>query len=87
VSLSVLVTLKSRWHDRTTHLLFEPVEFLAKLAARRPRVNLTIYSGVLRRTIGGGRRSSPMVPTTTSPELMPMRTAKPSPLVRLSSSA
>jgi hypothetical protein len=45
----VLVTLKSRWHDGTTRLLFEPVEFLAKLAALvpRPRVNLIIYSGVL----------------------------------------
>jgi Putative transposase len=45
----VRVTLKAPWHDGTTHLLFEPVEFLGKLAALVPRsrVNLVIYSGVL----------------------------------------
>jgi len=45
----VVVTLKSRWRDGTTHLRFEPVDFLGKLAALipRPRVNLLIYSGVL----------------------------------------
>ena len=45
----VLVTLKSRWRDGTTHLRFDPVDFLARLAALvpRPRVNLVIYSGVL----------------------------------------
>ncbi len=37
-----LVTLKAPWHDGTTHLLFEPVELLEKLAALtpRPRINL-----------------------------------------------
>jgi len=29
----VRVRLKRAWHDGTTHLLFEPLEFLEKLAA------------------------------------------------------
>src|SRR5204862_4536870 len=45
----VLVTLKSEWHDGTSHLLFTPVELLEKLAALtpRPRVNLVLYHGIL----------------------------------------
>jgi hypothetical protein len=45
----VLVTLKSEWHDGTTHLLFTPVELLEKLAALtpRPRINLVLYYGIL----------------------------------------
>jgi hypothetical protein len=45
----VLVTLKSEWHDGTSHLLFTPVEFLEKLAALtpRPRINLVVYHGLL----------------------------------------
>ena len=37
----VLVILKGEWSDGTTHLLFEPVELLEKLAALtpRPRIN------------------------------------------------
>ena len=35
--------------DGTTHLLFDPVELLERLAAliRRPRINLLLYHGVL----------------------------------------
>ncbi|TMA57525.1 MAG: hypothetical protein E6J75_07445 [Deltaproteobacteria bacterium] len=33
----VLLTLKAEWADGTTHLLFEPIEFLEKLAALTPR--------------------------------------------------
>ena len=46
----VLVTLKSEWHDGTTHLLFTPVELLEKLAALtpRPRINLVLYRGLCR---------------------------------------
>ena len=33
----VLVTLKSEWHDGTSHLVFTPVELLEKLAALTPR--------------------------------------------------
>src|SRR5206468_12114082 len=33
----VLLSLKADWADGTTHLLFEPIEFLEKLAALTPR--------------------------------------------------
>ena len=40
--------LKTPYRDGTTHVIFEPVDFIAKLAALvpRPRVNLTRYHGV-----------------------------------------
>jgi hypothetical protein len=45
----VAVKLKAAWRDGTTHLVFEPLEFLAKLAALapRPEINLLVYHGVL----------------------------------------
>ena len=45
----VLLTLKAEWSDGTTHLLFEPVELLERLAALtpRPRINLVLHHGVL----------------------------------------
>jgi hypothetical protein len=45
----VRVQLKRAWSDGTTHLLFEPVGFLEKLAALTPRpaINLILYHGVL----------------------------------------
>jgi putative transposase len=45
----VLVELKTVWRDGTSHFLFEPIEFLEKLAALipRPAVNLLGYHGVL----------------------------------------
>lgn len=45
----VVYALKHPFRDGTTHFVFEPVEFLAKLAALipRPRANLTRYHGVL----------------------------------------
>ncbi len=45
----VLVELKKVWRDGTSHFLFEPVEFLEKLAALipRPAVNLVLYHGLL----------------------------------------
>jgi hypothetical protein len=44
-----LAGIKRAWSDGTTHLLFEPVEFLEKLAALtpRPEINLALYHGVL----------------------------------------
>jgi hypothetical protein len=41
--------LKTPYSDGTTHILFEPLDFIARLAALvpRPRVNLTRYHGVL----------------------------------------
>jgi hypothetical protein len=45
----VRLALKRPWRDGTTHLLFEPLEFLEKLAALtpRPEINLLLYHGVL----------------------------------------
>ena len=45
----VVYELKHPFRDGTTHFVFEPMEFLAKLAALifRPRANLTRYHGVL----------------------------------------
>jgi hypothetical protein len=45
----VLMELRRPWSDGTTHLLFEGVEMLEKLAAiiPRPRVNLLLYHGLL----------------------------------------
>ena len=40
--------LKTPYRDGTTHVIFEPVDFIAKLAALvpRPRVNLTRFHGI-----------------------------------------
>ena len=40
--------LKTPYRDGTTHVIFEPVDFIAKLAALvpKPRVNLTRFHGV-----------------------------------------
>jgi len=45
----VELDLRRRWADGTTHLVFDPVEFLERLAALvpRPRINLVLYYGVL----------------------------------------
>jgi Putative transposase len=45
----VALTLKRRYHDGTTHLIFEPLTFIERLAALvpKPNKNLVIYSGVL----------------------------------------
>jgi hypothetical protein len=45
----VRLRLKTPWNDGTTHLLFDPIELLEKLAAiiPRPHINLVLYHGVL----------------------------------------
>jgi hypothetical protein len=45
----LLYRLKRRWRDGTTHVIFEPLELIEKLAALvpPPRFNLVRYSGVL----------------------------------------
>ena len=45
----VALELRRPWSDGTTHLVFAPVAFLARLAVLvpRPRVNLVLYYGVL----------------------------------------
>ena len=45
----VLLQFRQPWRDGTTHLSFDPVEFLGRLAVLvpRPRINLLLYHGVL----------------------------------------
>ncbi|MDD5308671.1 MAG: transposase [Deltaproteobacteria bacterium] len=45
----VALELKNQWSDGTTHLLFEPIELIEKIAVLipRPQSNLIIYNGVL----------------------------------------
>ena len=45
----VRYALKTPYRDGTTHVIFEPLDFIAKLAALvpKPRANLTRYHGVL----------------------------------------
>jgi hypothetical protein len=45
----VQLELRRHWSDGTTHLRFDPVELLERLAALvpRPRINLILYHGVL----------------------------------------
>jgi hypothetical protein len=45
----IALELKTPWADGTTHILYEPVDFVAKLAALvpRPHKNLVVYHGVL----------------------------------------
>ena len=45
----VVYTLNTTYPDGTTQLAFEPVDFIARLAAPvpKPRINLTRYHGVL----------------------------------------
>jgi Putative transposase/Transposase zinc-binding domain len=45
----IALRLKSPWSDGSTHVVYEPVDFVAKLAALipRPHKNLVLYHGVL----------------------------------------
>jgi hypothetical protein len=45
---NVRYQLKTAYRDGTTHVVFEPLDFLARLAALvpKPRVNLTRFHGV-----------------------------------------
>ena len=45
----VWLALRHRWADGTTHLKFDPVELLERLAALtpRPRINVILYYGIL----------------------------------------
>lgn len=57
--------LRRPWADGTTHLVFEPRAFLARLAVLvpRPRVNLVLYHGVVGPRAAWQRE---VVPTTAS---------------------
>ena len=45
----VIYELRRAWRDGTTHIVFDPLTFIERLAARvpRPRVHLVTYHGVL----------------------------------------
>ena len=45
----VTLQLRHRWADGTTHLVFDPIELLGRLAVLvpRPRINQVLYHGVL----------------------------------------
>lgn len=46
---SIFLRLKTPWKDGSTHVVYEPLDFIAKLAAQVPRShkNLVVYHGVL----------------------------------------
>jgi hypothetical protein len=74
----VRYTLKTPYRDGTTHVVFEPLDFIARLAALvpRPRVHLTRYHGVFaphsgwraQITPAGRGRGAPAVDTRTLTE-------------------
>ena len=49
VNGNVRCQLKTPYRDGRTHVIFEPVDFMARLAALvpKPRVNLTRFQGVI----------------------------------------
>jgi hypothetical protein len=66
---SILLRLKTPWKDGSTHIVYEPLDFIAKLAALvpRPHKNLVVYHGVLAanaawrsRVVAYGRQRDPV---------------------------
>jgi hypothetical protein len=74
--------LRQRWSDGTTHLLFEPLELLERLAALtpRPRINLVLYYGVLGARSAWRGRLGGAAPATPDPAAPPP--AEPLPAAR-----
>lgn len=54
----IALELKTPWFDGTTHVIYEPLDFVAKLAALvpRPHTNLVVYHGVLSPHAGWRKR-------------------------------
>jgi hypothetical protein len=71
----VRYTLKTPYRDGTTHVVFEPLDFMARLAALvpRPRVHLTRYHGVFaphsrwRAEVTPAGRGKPKAPDLRTP--------------------
>jgi hypothetical protein len=61
----VRLALRQPWSDGTTHVVFDPVEFLGRLAVLvpRPRVNLILYYRGARgaRGVAAGGRTAPTI--------------------------
>jgi len=66
----LLYRLKRRWRDGTTKVIYEPLEFMEKLAALvpPPRFNLVRYSGVLASSSSLRRRIIPAKPENSVDE-------------------
>ena len=68
-------TVKTPYRDGTTHVVFEPLDFIARLAALvpRPRVHLTRYHGVFaphsrwRAEVTPAGRGKPAAPDLRTP--------------------
>jgi hypothetical protein len=73
----VLLELRHRWADGTTHLRFDPIELLERLAALtpRPRINLILYYGVLGAHAAWRRRLAATAGAVPSPALAAHRPA------------
>jgi hypothetical protein len=58
---NVRYQLKTPYGDGTTHVIFEPLDFIARLAALepKPRVNLTRFHGVFAPNSSYGARVTP----------------------------
>jgi hypothetical protein len=67
--------LKTPYHDGTTHVIFEPLDFIARLAALvpKPRVNLTRFHGLL---VRGGPPPNSRHRVTITPSLRNKAKAK-----------
>jgi hypothetical protein len=69
-----VLELRHRWSDGTTHLLFEPLELLERLAALTPRpcINLVLYYGVLgARSAWRARLGGDVAPAALDPAAAP----------------
>ena len=68
---TVALEVRRRWTDGTTHLAFDAVELLERLAALtpRPRINLILYHGVLAPRAAWRRAVVPS--SVTAPETFP----------------
>jgi hypothetical protein len=69
----LLYRLKRRWRDGTSHIIFEPLDLVAKLAALvpPPRFNLVRYHGVLAPSAGWRALLLPPGPETVYPQSHP----------------
>jgi hypothetical protein len=81
----VALELKRAWHDGTREFVFEPLEFLERLAAMtpRPETNLPICHGVLAprarwraRVVVYGRVAPEPEPTASTGRRSQVRTAR-----------
>jgi len=69
----LLYRLKRRWRDGTSHIIFEPLDLVAKLAVLvpPPRFNLVRYHGVLAPSAGWRALLVPPGPETDYPQSHP----------------